>query len=86
MKKVVGRLWQPSVETGVKNVVEEADDLLLLIGVNKANLELLTKNGYLTYTIIADLRVEELTSIKGFGKKSAETIINSAKEKVAAWG
>lgn len=78
MIKVIGRLWQPPVK--------EADDLLLLTGVNNGNINLLLDNGHTSFKHIAHLQVGELSEIKGFGKKSAEVIIESAKEKVAQRG
>jgi len=56
--------------------------VLSLPGVGEKALEVLGQAGYTTVDAIADASVEELEQLPGFGKASAEKIVNAARESV----
>jgi N utilization substance protein A len=86
--KLVGYELDVNSKSGLKKVpqdeAEEAQEVTLAVselpGVGKKVLEALTKAGFKEVKDIANSKLEDLLNIKGVGKKTAEKILDAAKE------
>ena len=72
---------QKKQETEQK-IANKTSALEQLKGINDKTIDLLVQAGFTNINKIAELKIEDLTTLPGIGEKTAEKIIEAAKEAV----
>ncbi|MBQ4178881.1 MAG: transcription termination/antitermination protein NusA, partial [Elusimicrobia bacterium] len=72
---------QKKQETEQK-IANKTSVLEQLKGINDKTIDLLVQAGFTNINKIAELKIEDLTTLPGIGEKTAEKIIEAAKEAI----